>query len=190
MPGTLEHFVENYGYLAVVIGTLLEGETILIIAGFLAHRGYLDLSWVCVAAFVGTFCGDQLFFYLGRRRGPALIERRPAWRAKSQRVFELLRRHQVWVILGFRFLYGFRTVTPLIIGASRVPPLRFFALNGIGAAVWAAALGTLGYLLGQTLERILTEVRHYELQVLAGIAALGTLVWAVYLYRQYSGRSR
>ena len=190
MPGTLEHFVENYGYLAVFIGTLLEGETVLIVAGFLAHRGYLELPWVCLAAFLGTFCGDQLFFYLGRLRGAGFIERRPAWHAKSRRVFDLLHRHQLWVILGFRFLYGFRTVTPLIIGASRISPLRFFVLNGIGAAVWAAALGVLGYSLGHTLELILGEVRRYELQVLTAIVAVGALVWAVYAYRQFSGRGR
>lgn len=190
MPTSLENIVESYGYLAVFIGTFIEGETILVVGGFLAHRGYMELPGVWLAAFLGTFCGDQLFFYLGRFRGAGFLERRPAWRAKSQRVFELLHRHQIWVILGFRFLYGFRTVTPLVIGASRIAPLRFFVLNGIGAAVWAVALGTLGYFVGHTLETLLGEVKRYELQVLGVIMGVGLIIWAAYVYRQVGKRGR
>lgn len=189
IPAALEAFIQQYGYLAVFVGTFLEGETVLLLAGFLAHRGYLDLPGVWFAAFLGTFCGDQLFFYLGRFRGAEFIERRPAWRAKSRRVFERLHRHQDWVILGFRFVYGFRTITPLIIGASRVVPLRFLALNALGAALWAVALGTLGYLVGHSMERVLGEVKHYELFILVAIAAAGALFWAVFMVRQIVRRA-
>ena len=48
---TLESIVDTYGYLAVLLGTFLEGETILVLGGFAAHRGYLALPWVIVAAF-------------------------------------------------------------------------------------------------------------------------------------------
>ncbi len=63
---TLESFIQTYGYLALLVGTFLEGETILVLAGFAAHLGYLNLPWVILVAFVGTLSGDQLFFYLGR----------------------------------------------------------------------------------------------------------------------------
>lgn len=184
MPHTIESFVQNYGYLAVFIGTLAEGETILVVAGFLAHRGYMELPGVWLAAFLGTFCSDQLFFYVGRLRGADFIARRPAWHARSQRVFDLLHRHQIWVILGFRFLYGMRTLTPLVIGASRIPPLRFLALNAVGAAVWAAVIGALGYLVGNAVETALGEVKRYEMVVLIAIVAVGVLVWILYLFRQ------
>ena len=58
----LQSIIENYGYAAILIGTFLEGETILVLAGLAAHQGYLVLSWVILAAFVGSLCGDQLFF--------------------------------------------------------------------------------------------------------------------------------
>ena len=64
---TLESIVDTYGYLAVLLGTFLEDETILVLGGFAAHRGYLALPWVIVAAFLGSLCGDQLFFFLGRK---------------------------------------------------------------------------------------------------------------------------
>ena len=55
---TIESFIETYGYAAILIGTFLEGETILVLGGFAAHRGYLSLPWVIVAAFAGTLSGE------------------------------------------------------------------------------------------------------------------------------------
>jgi len=174
---SLEQLVATYGYAAILIGTFFEGETILVVGGFLAHRGYLELPWVIGSAFAGTLCGDQLYFYLGRSKGMELLERRPRWQAKSEQVLGLLRRHQVPLILGFRFLYGIRTITPFLIGARGVAPLRYAALNAAGSAVWAVAIGIAGYLLGQALETLLEEVKRYELWILGVIAGTGAAVW-------------
>ena len=51
----------DYGYLAVFAGSLLEGETILVLAGFAAHQGYLSLELTVAIAFVGGTLGDQVF---------------------------------------------------------------------------------------------------------------------------------
>ena len=59
----LQSIIENYGYAAIFIGTFLEGETVLVLAGMAAHRGYLVLTWVITAAFLGRLCGDQLFLF-------------------------------------------------------------------------------------------------------------------------------
>lgn len=187
---SVEQWIVNYGYVAVLVGTFLEGETVLVIAGFAAHRGYLELWLVIAAAFAGTFLGDQLFFYLGRLKGDDVLNRRPTWKAKSGRVLALLKRHQVWLILGFRFLYGLRTVTPFLIGVSGVAPLRFFLLNGIGALIWAIVVGVLGYFLGHAVELMLGEVKRYELWIIALIALLGGCIWLVQRFvRTRRGRS-
>jgi membrane protein DedA with SNARE-associated domain len=81
------------------------------------------------------------------------------------------------VILGFRFLYGIRTVTPFLLGASGVPAVRFVPLNAVGGALWALGIGVLGYLLGHTLEVLLAEAKRYELLVLASIATAGAAIW-------------
>jgi len=174
---SLESLVEHYGYLAIFIGTFLEGETIVVLAGFLAHRGYLTLEWVIACAFIGTYAGDQLFFYIGRWRGNGILAKRPHWQLRSQRVFGLLNRHQILVILGFRFLYGLRTVTPFLIGMSGVHPIRYLFLNGLGAIIWAIAIGVLGYLLGETIELFLEHVKRYEMLILAVITLAAAGYW-------------
>lgn len=173
----LQQLVIDYGYLALFIGTYLEGETILVIAGFLASRGYLELHWVMLSAFLGTFAGDQTFFYLGRWKGIAFLEKRPLWHSKTDKVFDLLHRHQLPVILGFRFLYGVRNVTPFVIGASRIPPLKFFGLNFLGALLWAVVVGYLGYQFGHLAESIMGKVKQYEMYLLGALVIGGLLLF-------------
>lgn len=179
----MEHFISTYGYAAIVIGTFLEGETVLVLGGFAAHRGYLQLPWVLVSAFAGTLLGDQLYFFIGRSKGQAYVDKRPVWKTKSEKVFSLLSRNQVGFIIGFRFLYGLRTVTPFVIGASGISPMRFLLLNCLGASIWASVIGVLGYLFGNTFEIILGDIKHYELRLFLGLALLGMGIWLVSLWR-------
>jgi membrane protein DedA with SNARE-associated domain len=179
-----EKLVTDFGYIAIVVGTFLEGETILVLGGFLAHRGYLHLPWVIASAFAGTFAGDQLYFYLGRSKGTKWLEKKPEWKRRSTRAFQLLKKHQLWVILGFRFIYGVRTITPFVIGTSGIKPLRFLALNGGGAVAWALGVGILGYLLGETLQLVLGEVKRFEAIVLGALVAVGLVIWLCYLWRE------
>lgn len=174
---SLEELITTYGYAAVGIGSFLEGETVLVLGGFAAHRGYLELPWVIVSAFLGSLFGDQLYYFIGRIKGKSILEKRPRWKAKSEKVFSLLHKHQILLILGFRFLYGLRTVTPFVIGASKITPTRFIIHNILGAAIWAVIVGGMGYLFGYTLEIFIDNVKKYELLVFAGLTGVGIIIW-------------
>lgn len=176
-----QQLVSQYGYLAILIGTLLEGEMIVILGGFMAHRHYLELHWVIVCAFSGTLFSDQMYYYIGRLKGRQFIESRPTWKIRTEKAFYLLHKYPWLFVLGFRFVYGIRTVTPFAIGASNFPPLKFLILNMIGAGLWALTIASIGYLIG---DFILAHSKKYELTVvfiLIGIAALG---WAIYTLRE------
>ncbi len=173
---SLEELIVQYGYLALFIGTFLEGETILIIAGYLAQDGILDLPLVILAALFGSFGGDQTFFFIGHLKGISFLDKRPGLHKKAAKVFSLLHRHQIAIILGFRFLYGIRNVTPFVIGSSGYRPLRFFILNFLGALVWAITFACFGYNLGTLAERLLDDVESYEKIIFSAIAGIA-LVW-------------
>lgn len=181
---TLQSAVDTYGYLAILVGTFFEGETILVLGGFAAHQGYLALPWVIASAFAGSLCGDQLFFYLGRRHGEAVLAKRPAWRSRIGRVTGSLERFRRSFMLGFRFVYGIRTITPFAIGMSRIRAAEFFLYNAAGAFLWAAAVGSGGYLIGKALVAFLGDVKRYEEEALAAIALLGLLAWSIHFLRQ------
>jgi membrane protein DedA with SNARE-associated domain len=178
-----EELVTHYGYIALLIGTFLEGETILVIGGLLAHRGYLELPYVIASAFAGTLFGDQLYFYIGRIKGKKFIDSRPLWQAKSRRVLALLEKHQTLLILGFRFIYGIRTVTPFVLGSIGISPLRYLLLNICGALLWAMAIGILGFYFGQALELVIGEVKRYEKAVIATLLFLSAVIWLFLRWR-------
>ncbi|HEX9973111.1 MAG TPA: DedA family protein [bacterium] len=185
---TFEILIQKYGYLAILIGAFLEGETILVLGGFAAHRGYLFLPYVILAAFIGTLFGDQLFFFIGRFKGREFLDRRPKWRLRAEKAQRLLERHHTLVIIGFRFIYGIRTVTPFVLGMSNVKTWRFIFLNFLSALTWASAIGTAGYFFGVTIEAILNDIKHYERLIILGIAGFGVIIWSFKFLRKKNSR--
>lgn len=183
----LADLVREYGYFAVFLGTFLEGETILVMAGFAAHRGYLQLPWVVAVAALGGTLGDQLYFYLGWRYGRRILARMPQLRRRVARVKALLWRYHLPLILSIRFMYGLRTVGPFAFGVSRLGRARFFILNLAGALLWAPLVGGAGYLFGSVLALFLADLRHYEETLLALMAVVGAAFW---LLRRQKARGR
>ncbi len=170
-------FVATYGYLAIFIGSLLEGETILIAAGFAAHRGMLDWPLVVLVAAAGGTLGDQLAFLLGRWKGEPLIERFPALAKRKPRIHDLLERHDVVFILTVRFFYGFRIAGPLILGSSRISFLRFAVFNVIGATLWAVLVTGAGYGFGMAINAWIADLKRIEETVLIVILTCGIVFW-------------
>jgi membrane protein DedA with SNARE-associated domain len=162
--------IDSYGYLAVFVGSFLEGETVLALAGLAAHRGYLDFWAVVVIAMFAGFLGDQFYFFLGRYRGTEILARFPNILARTHRFDALLARWHAPLIVCIRFIYGFRILGPILLGMGRVPAWKFMIFNLIGAMIWAPLIGGIGYLFGTALEAVLHDLKHYEL--LAGLTIL------------------
>ena len=170
----LAQAVADYGYYAILLFTFLEGETILVLGGYAAHEGHLSLPMVMLCAFIGSLIGDQLWFYVGRRGGRALLARKPGWQPAMARINRHMEKHQYWFILSFRFLYGLRTVAPFAIGMSSVKSSTYAILNVVAAAVWAVAVAMLGYLLGGSAHLVPAGAKHW---ILAGLVLGGLLLW-------------
>ena len=173
----LSSLIEDHGYLGLVLGSFIEGETFVVLAGFAAYRGYLSLPLVIVVATLMNFAWDQFYFWVGRRRAPWVLKRFASMEGKINRMLARLERHDVAFILAVRFLYGFRVAGPIAIGMSKVPWPRFFALNLLGAAAWGALFATLGYLFGNAMELVLENVRRYEGWLFAALVAAGLVAW-------------
>ena len=173
---TLPQFVGTYGYWAVLAGTLVEAETVLLLAGFAAHRGYLDLPTVVGVAIVGSFLANQPWFFLGRYQGDKLLVRFPRYAAPVARAKERLATYSLALILTMRFVVGWRTVLPFALGSSSIPAPRFEALNLAGAVFWSITVGAGGYLFGHLFERALGDLKFYE-EILFAVLAVGGLAY-------------
>jgi membrane protein DedA with SNARE-associated domain len=176
----VEQLVQQYGYPMILVGTLFEGQPVMLFGGFAAHRGYLDLiPWVVLAGAVGNFLGFQAWFLAGRKFGRPLLDRRPQWAGRVEKVQGWLGRVESLLIVGIRFMPGLDTVGTVAIGMSRVSAQRFTVLNALGALIWAAILASAGYLLGNLLELVLGDLAMIEKPLLIGIVVL-TVAWVVY----------
>ena len=175
--------VQTYGYPLVFLGTFLEGETILLLAGFAAHLGYLDFTTVALIALAASFLGDQLYFYLGRRYGIVLLRRWPSLKPRIARFTELLHRHHTPIILSIRFLYGLRIAGPIALGLTGIPWQRYLLLNFIGAVVWALLITTLGYEFGHLMQLLMEDLYAFELYGFFTLLVLSIAVWLFSRYR-------
>jgi membrane protein DedA with SNARE-associated domain len=169
----LAALIQTYGYPAVFAGTLLEGETVLALAGLAAHRGYLALPSVIAIAALGGFLGDQIYFLIGRRSGARVLARFPRLAPGIARIQRLLERHGAPIVVLVRFLYGLRAVGPIAIGMTGMHWAQFAALNALGAAVWATLFASLGYLVGEALTRVLGDLQRIEVALFAAVAIAG-----------------
>ncbi|EBX2841479.1 DedA family protein [Salmonella enterica subsp. enterica serovar Leeuwarden] len=173
--------ITHYGYAALVIGSMAEGETFTLLGGVAAHQGLLKFPLVAAAVALGGMMGDQLLYLLGRCYGGKILRRFPRYHTKIRRAQKMIQRHPYLFVIGTRFMYGFRVVGPLLIGASRLPPKIFLPLNIVGALIWALLFTTLGYLGGEVIAPWLHDLdqhlRHGVWLILAIVLVVGVRWW-------------
>ena len=177
----LNHLIAQYGYWAVALGCLLEGETVLILAGLAARHGLLHLPTVMALGAAMGALSDMALFALGRRHGPAVLARWPQLGAYRDRLDQGLARWGAGMVVGVRFMYGLRIAGPILLGTTRLPWQRFVAFNALGAAIWGVGVAGAGWLFGHAAERALHGIEHAEhwagLALLVVMLALGGWHW-------------
>jgi membrane-associated protein len=171
-------------------GLPLPGETILLLASFLAYsERELALPWVIVVGTVATTLGGELGFAMGRHGGRPLIERyRHAFSigaesvARGERLFD---RYGSATVFLARFIFGMRVLASLLAGALHMPWRKFVLFNFLGAAVWVTAICGAGYLFGGHWGRLAHDLKRFDLAVVIVLVVGGLLLW----WRNRSGRN-
>ncbi len=171
-------------YTVILAWTFIEGETIVILTGVMAatmKEHAISVETVALAAFAGSFAGDQIYYYIGKRYGTPLLSRWPTLGNKIDWCFRLVKSNPTLLILSFRFMYGIRNIAPFVIGISGVPRIRFVFLNFIAAMIWAHTFAWGGYLAGEALETWLGE---HKFLVFGGVVLLMFLAWTWNYFKQ------
>jgi len=168
-------------YSIVFLWTFLEGETVVIFAGFAAAQGLVDPLLLLGAAWLGSFAGDQFYFWIARHFGVRLLERFPRWRHGVDGALRWLERYDAWFILSFRFIYGVRNFSSFALGLSAVKWERFLRLNFAAAGLWAASFIAIGYFLGHAFRAMLGDLaRSFSLVMLGVFVAIGVGMWLLH----------
>lgn len=182
--------ISQYGYLIVFFGVMLEstgvplpGETILIAAGVMVHRGVLDPGDAIFFGILGAVVGDQIGYWVGREGGRPFVLRwghyvliTPKRLARAERFFD---DHGGKAVFLARFVAGLRVFGALVAGISGMRWRTFLLYNVMGGTVWATAAVMAGYLLSGSIGL----VQHWLGK--ASIALVAVVVLALFLYRCY-----
>jgi membrane protein DedA with SNARE-associated domain len=126
-------------------------------AGYAAHSGALGLGPLIVVCWLGSFTGDAVRFWLGRRFGTRWLRSLPRLERAIQTAARLAKRHHVWMILLHRYPYGIRGVAGFAYGMSQLPLPTFLMLNFVAAGLWACAVVSAGYAFGQVSGKVMSD---------------------------------
>jgi membrane protein DedA with SNARE-associated domain len=182
MTDAIHHLVEQYGLIAVFLGCVAEGESAALLGGFFAHQHVFVLWQAFLAASIGAFVGDTLFFTLGRSFANHPLVTKLRGRPGFSHAYRLVSNHPDIFVLSNRFIYGLRLVGGIAAGLSGIAVTRFVILNVISSIVWAGLFTTIGYVFGLGAERIVGQalVRHERLLIALAIGlAAAVLAWFI-----------
>jgi len=182
-----ELLLEKFGYLAIFVGSFLEGEAILVAAGFFAERGYINVWNVGIVGFLGAYVGHLFWFWLGRVHGMKLLDRFPSMRRHFGAGIRMFERYGAAAIILTQWLYGLRITCAVIIGMSQINIVKFLIYEAISCALWVGVVTALGYYFGRAIESVLGRVAHVEKYGLLVIIAIALAFW---LYHRWKDKKR
>jgi membrane protein DedA with SNARE-associated domain len=146
-------------------------------SGYAAHSGALSFGPLLAVCWFGSFMGDVVRFWIGRRFGMGWLGSFPRLERAMQIAVQLANRHHVWMILLHRYPHGIRGVAGFAYGMSPLPWPTFLVLNFVAAGLWACAVVSAGYAFGQVSEKVMSDASS-SLGLIMLIAFLG-LSWVL-----------
>ncbi|MCZ7663459.1 MAG: bifunctional DedA family/phosphatase PAP2 family protein [Thermoleophilia bacterium] len=172
---------------SAMVGLLVPGETVVLLAGALASRGVLDLGDLLLVVALAALLGDSTGYLLGRKLGREFVLRhRRLFRIKPEhlaRVDRYFQGHGGTTILFGRWVGFLRSLAPFMAGSARMPYGRFLIFDLVGVISWASTVTLLGFVFGKSyhlVERWLGRVSLFLLLlVVAGVLfwLLGRWLW-------------
>ncbi len=164
----LQRLLIDHGFAAVFIGTALEGDLTMVLAGVVAHLGYFSFPMAVGVAALGAFLADCCWYLVGRAHTERFRGAR-FYRKVGPRVEKVARKLGVWQLLAARFVYGTKIASMLFWGLHGLHFARFALVDAIGCITGAVVFVGLGYLIGNGADVILHQVKRFELVLLATV---------------------
>ena len=185
----LRNALVQYGYWAVAATLLLEntglplpGETVLLLASFLAYSEHsLRLPWIIVVGIVSATAGDNLGYILGHRGGRPLLERyQNIFRIRTEvleRGERMFARYGAVTVFFARFIFGLRIIAGPMAGVLRMPWRTFVVFNFLGAALWVSVISMAGYLFGRHWTQLLRNLERFNIAIAIVALVVAGLLW-------------
>ncbi len=184
----IEHFLAQYGYLAIflllmlgIVGPLIPDDTILVGSGLAASQGHMHPLAVVLVAYAGSLCGITVSYLLGRTGAIYVLERYgPTKRMVDDhlpKVEQWFEKYGKWTLFFGYFFAGIRHFTALGAGIAKLP-FRPFAMYAYpGGLVWVVSFVGLGYTVGSQWERLKPLVERGATGIGVVVVVIALVVW-------------
>jgi membrane protein DedA with SNARE-associated domain len=157
-----------------------EGEMVMISSMIAAHHGYLDFWMVIVLGMVAIYCADCFYFTLGRKKGKKWLNKNPKLKDKAAIIDRKLEKYPILIFIIYRFTFGLRSITPLVIGTSKTKTSTFLLYSAISITLWVTLYASIGYVFGAFIKSKLGYIEHIEKYII-GFLILSGIVFILLL---------
>jgi len=170
----LESIIHDWGYLALAMYSFGGGMLGLAVAAVFAFTGELNIYYVIAIAFISNFVGDQFLFIVARNNKEQAQEMMKKHEKKIQIAHNMMDKYGWLTIIFQKYIYGIKTLIPLIIGITKYDKTKFMIFNLLGAAIWSLIVGLAAYYMGQIFLDSLEEYKNYGIAILVIIIVIIT----------------
>jgi membrane protein DedA with SNARE-associated domain len=161
----MEEMIRDWGYIVLFLYSLGGGFVALAIAGVLSYLGELNLYITLVVAFAANFTGDQVLFMLARNKNIFAKEMMEKHRRKIALATIMMRKQGDMSIFLQKYIYGIKTLIPIVIGLSKYDGSRFLFFNFLASILWVFVVGGSAYLLGEVVIAFFEEFKYYSIPI-------------------------
>ena len=137
--------LSTYGYLILAYYSLGGGMLALIGAGILSSMGKMDITTSILIATVANAVGDNLLFYLARTNKETVQKYLKKHRRKIAWTNLLMRRYGWMAVFLQKYIYGVKTLVPIVMGLTKYDLKKFTILNIPASIVWGLVVGLVSY---------------------------------------------
>lgn len=175
----LQQLLIHYGLAAVLIGSAIEGDFSLLLAGVVSHLGIFPFAWAVAAGTAGSLVGDMAWYALGRLRGPKFRVGK-LYRRVGPTIDRLARQLGPWELLAARFVYGTKAASMVFWGLHGLSFPRFLLIDALGCAIGATVFTSLGYLVSGSAMVLLGKVRRIQVWLLGALVVGIVIVYIIH----------
>jgi membrane-associated protein len=177
----------------LLIGFIFPGDTLLLITGLLTfrHMIHIDIWWVALAIGLAAFLGGEAGYYIGKKSGPAIFERKETGLISMdsvRRTNAFFAKYGAAAVIIARFVPVVRTFAPVAAGVGKMNYRKYSLYNAIGAFIWGAGVTFVGYLLGNIRPVADFVIRYIDVILIAVV--LLTLIPTLFHYFRSRIRAR
>jgi membrane-associated protein len=135
----------------LLIGVFLPGDSLLVTAGLLAARGYLNAYALTPLLTAAAISGNSVGYSIGRATGPRIFNRENSLffnKKHAIRAHEFYAKYGRKTIVLAQFMPIIRTFAPVVAGVGGMRFSQFITFNVVGAVIWIWSMVGIGFFLG------------------------------------------